>query len=102
MLHLCGNTTQWIMAQFTEVSDQRQRDAEFATEHGLSVAELSTRLREVYTTISPDDILEARPLPGLLFGESLADDEPRDSSPPRDGRLAGARACHPPRPTGGR
>ncbi|MFT4515958.1 MAG: putative damage-inducible protein DinB [Planctomycetota bacterium] len=50
MLHLCGNTTQWIMAQFTERTDQRQRDAEFAAEHGLSVSELSAQLREVYTT----------------------------------------------------
>lgn len=50
MLHLCGNTTQWIMAQFTERSDQRQRDTEFATETGLSAAQLSARLHEVYTT----------------------------------------------------
>lgn len=50
ILHLCGNTTQWITAQFTELSDQRLRDAEFAAERGLSVAQLSARLRDVYTT----------------------------------------------------
>jgi uncharacterized damage-inducible protein DinB len=50
ILHLCGNTTQWIMAQFTELKDQRVRDTEFAAAHDLSVAQLSARLCEVYTT----------------------------------------------------
>lgn len=34
------------------------------------------QLREVYTTISPDDILEKRSLLGMLFGESAADNAP--------------------------
>lgn len=49
ILHLCGNTTQWIMAQFTELSDQRKRDAEFAATGGLTTQQLTERLREVYT-----------------------------------------------------
>lgn len=49
ILHLCGNTTQWIMAQFTELTDQRQRDAEFAADGGRTVAQLTARLRDVYT-----------------------------------------------------
>jgi len=49
ILHLAGNTTQWILAQFTELTDQRQRDGEFATSGGLRVAELTERLRDVYT-----------------------------------------------------
>ncbi|MFT6078219.1 MAG: putative damage-inducible protein DinB [Hyphomicrobiaceae bacterium] len=71
ILHLCGNTTQWIMAQFTEVRDQRQRDAEFATETGLSVAQLSSRLHEVYTTacdtvdtVSTEQLLANRTVQG--------------------------------------
>ena len=48
ILHLCGNTTQWILAEFTELADQRQRSAEFAAREGASVAELSQRLRDVY------------------------------------------------------
>jgi uncharacterized damage-inducible protein DinB len=64
-------TTQWIMAQFTEVRDQRQRDAEFATETGLSVAQLSSRLHEVYTTacdtvdtVSTEQLLANRTVQG--------------------------------------
>lgn len=48
ILHLCGNTTQWIMAQFTELPDQRRRDAEFAATAGLTAAQLNARLGEVY------------------------------------------------------
>jgi len=49
ILHLAGNTTQWILAQFTELTDQRQRNEEFAASGGLRVAELTERLRDVYT-----------------------------------------------------
>jgi len=49
ILHLCGNTTQWILAEFTALEDQRDRDAEFAARGGVSVAELCKRLGEVYT-----------------------------------------------------
>ena len=28
ILHLCGNTTQWILAEFTALEDQRDRDAD--------------------------------------------------------------------------
>ena len=34
MLHLAGNTTQWILAQFTDQHDHRQRDTEFAADGG--------------------------------------------------------------------
>ena len=49
ILHLCGNTTQWILAELTALEDQRDRDAEFAARGGVSVAELCTKLDEVYT-----------------------------------------------------
>ena len=48
MLHLAGNTSQWILAQFTDREDQRTRDAEFTAEGGLSVAELTQRMGDVY------------------------------------------------------
>lgn len=48
ILHLAGNTTQWIMVQFTELNDHRQRNAEFETQSDISVAELTTQLRDVY------------------------------------------------------
>lgn len=48
ILHLCGNTTQWILAEFTELHDLRDRDAEFAADADRSVAALSTALDEVY------------------------------------------------------
>ena len=38
--------------------------------------EYDTALREVYTEISPDDILEPRPLMDILFGDSAADNSP--------------------------
>ena len=49
MLHLAGNTTQWILAQFTDQHDHRQRDTEFAADGGFTVAQLTERLRSVYT-----------------------------------------------------
>lgn len=49
ILHLCGNTTQWIMAQFTELTDQRKRDAEFAADGGLTTQQLTKSLHDVYT-----------------------------------------------------
>ena len=49
ILHLCGNTTQWILAEFTALEDQRDRDAEFAARGGVSVAELCAKLGEVYS-----------------------------------------------------
>ena len=71
MLHLCGNTTQWIMAEFTELTDQRQRDAEFAALDGLTTTELSQRLHDVYTTacdavdgVTIEDLLAERTVQG--------------------------------------
>ncbi|MCU0864631.1 MAG: hypothetical protein MUC36_12610, partial [Planctomycetes bacterium] len=49
VLHLCGNTTQWILANFGAVPDARQRAAEFAADGGLSAAALQARLGDVYT-----------------------------------------------------
>ncbi len=40
MLHLCGNTRQWIMHGVAEQTDVRVRDAEFSTADGFTKAEL--------------------------------------------------------------
>ena len=71
ILHLCGNTTQWIMAQFTDLTDQRQRAAEFATDGGFNVAQLTSRLHDVYTeacqvvdNVSVEQLLAPRTVQG--------------------------------------
>lgn len=48
LLHLAGNTTQWILATFTELADARARDAEFAARGGRSAQELLAQLGAVY------------------------------------------------------
>ncbi len=49
LLHLAGNTTQWILATFGEVADARDRAAEFAATEGASGAALVDELARVYT-----------------------------------------------------
>lgn len=49
LLHLAGNTTQWILVTFGGLEDGRTRDAEFAADGGLSVAQLLERLAGVWT-----------------------------------------------------
>jgi uncharacterized damage-inducible protein DinB len=44
-LHVCGNVRQWIVTSVGGQADVRDRDAEFAARGGLTVADLSQRLR---------------------------------------------------------
>ncbi len=44
--HLCGNVRQWICAGIGGEPDNRDRDSEFSTTGGLSIAELSARLKQ--------------------------------------------------------
>lgn len=67
MLHLAGNTTQWILATFGACDDARNRPAEFAAEGGLAAGELVARLAQVVdracdvvATLSPDELLRTR------------------------------------------
>lgn len=69
ILHLCGNTTQWIMAEFTERRDERQRDAEFAAREGLGVDELCRRLADVYHTAC--DTVDGVTTPQLLAPRTI-------------------------------
>lgn len=49
VLHLAGNTTQWILATFGEVADHRDRASEFAADEALPGPALVARLEQVYT-----------------------------------------------------
>jgi len=46
VLHLCGNVRQWILCAVGGQPDARDRDSEFAARGGVSIPELSGRLRE--------------------------------------------------------
>lgn len=79
VLHLCGNTTQWILANFGAVADARERPAEFAAEGGLSAAQLQARLTDVYTracattaALSVTELLRARLVQGRYQETGLA------------------------------
>ncbi|MCA8964949.1 MAG: DUF664 domain-containing protein [Planctomycetes bacterium] len=47
LLHLCGNTTQWILAGLGDATDARDRPAEFAASGGDGGPALCARLAEV-------------------------------------------------------
>ena len=48
VLHLAGNTTQWILANFGAVVDARDRAAEFAADGGMTGEQLLAHLESVY------------------------------------------------------
>lgn len=64
LLHLAGNTTQWILATFGAVDDRRERAAEFAAEGGRSVAELLELLEHTY--VRAVAMVESLPVAELL------------------------------------
>ncbi|MBL8737041.1 MAG: DUF664 domain-containing protein [Planctomycetes bacterium] len=64
LLHLAGNTTQWILATFGAVEDRRERAAEFTAEGGRSAAELLDLLERTYTRAVA--VVEALPVAELL------------------------------------
>lgn len=47
LLHLGGNTTQWILATFGAVADARDRPAEFAAQGGMPAVQLVEALAQV-------------------------------------------------------
>jgi len=44
LLHLAGNTTQWIDSALGDIEDRRDRDSEFSAEDGATGSELVDRL----------------------------------------------------------
>ena len=71
LLHVAGNTTQWILVTFGEVADARDRPAEFAATGGLTARELVDRLAVVFTRacavvdrVAVEDLLRCRTIQG--------------------------------------
>jgi hypothetical protein len=64
LLHLAGNTTQWILAAFGAVLDERDRKAEFAAEGGVPAQELLLHLGSVWTRAC--DVVDRVPVAELL------------------------------------
>ncbi|KAA6460334.1 DUF1572 domain-containing protein [Acidobacteria bacterium AB60] len=63
VLHLNGNVTQWLIASFRRLEDQRDRPAEFSRHDGFSPAELLSILgntmsgaAEVLASLTKDDL----------------------------------------------
>ncbi len=79
LLHLRGNTTQWILATFAGEPDRRDRPAEFAARDGASGDELLaglaacwTRACEVVDGLSVDELLRERTIQGRYRETGLA------------------------------
>ena len=64
LLHLAGNTTQWILATFGATDDARDRPAEFAAAGGATGAQLVDALAGVYTRAC--ELVDALPVAELL------------------------------------
>jgi uncharacterized damage-inducible protein DinB len=64
LLHLAGNTTQWILATFGAVDDARDRPAEFAATGGRSAEQLVDQLAAVWTRAC--DVVDALSVAELL------------------------------------
>ena len=64
ILHLCGNTRQWIMHGVAEQTDVRVRDAEFSTANGYTKAELLALFKS--TMAEAAATLEALPQERLM------------------------------------
>ncbi|MGB7760048.1 MAG: DinB family protein [Bryobacteraceae bacterium] len=75
VLHLCGNVRQWIVCGVGGRPDTRDRDSEFAARGGVSIPELSARLREtvdqataVIAALAPERL----PEPLVVQGYSIS------------------------------
>lgn len=79
LLHLCGNTTQWILATFGAATDERDRSAEFAAAGGTTGAALIEQLARVYEQacgvvdrVPVGDLLRERTIQGRYRETGLA------------------------------
>jgi uncharacterized damage-inducible protein DinB len=79
LLHLRGNTTQWILATFGALDDARDRPAEFAARDGAPGAELVDALAGVWQRacalvdgLSVDELLRERLVQGRYTETGLA------------------------------
>lgn len=65
VLHLCGNTRQWVMHGVGGLADVRVRDAEFSADGGLSTAQLAdlfastmAEAREIIAALPAERLVE--------------------------------------------
>lgn len=72
ILHLCGNTTQYILSSIGGEEDKRTRDEEFAAKGGYTKAELGQKFTntvikaiEVITAASPEELMRLRNVQGF-------------------------------------
>lgn len=79
LLHLRGNTTQWILATFGAVEDARNRPAEFAARDGAPGAALVDALADVWQRacalvdgLSVEELLRERVVQGRYTETGLA------------------------------
>ncbi|MFN9705050.1 MAG: DinB family protein [Planctomycetota bacterium] len=79
LLHLRGNTTQWILATFDDVADRRDRDAEFAARDGATGSELLDGLAncwrracDVVDGLTVEDLLRERTIQARYRETGLA------------------------------
>jgi uncharacterized damage-inducible protein DinB len=64
LLHLAGNTTQWILAGLGAIGDERDRPAEFAATGGRSAEALVDALGDVWSRAC--DLVDRTPVDELL------------------------------------
>ncbi len=74
ILHLCGNITQYGIASLQNITDERNRDQEFATESGYSKNELLKKLgntieeaKKTFNSIPLEELLKKRSVQGFEF-----------------------------------
>lgn len=79
LLHLCGNTTQWILATFGDCQDARNRPAEFAATGGIAARQLIDRLAtivdracDLVDALSPAELLRPRVVQGKFDETGLS------------------------------
>lgn len=64
LLHLAGNTTQWILATFGDAAHDRDRPGEFSADGGIPGSELVARLGHVFRRAC--DVVDRIPVDELL------------------------------------
>ena len=74
ILHLCGNMTQYVISSIGEIDDNRNRDAEFSVNSGLTKAELLHKLEDTVDSVkrvifdsTADKLIKVRSVQGMSF-----------------------------------
>ena len=74
ILHLCGNMTQYVISSIGEIEDNRDRDAEFSVNSGLTKEELLHKLIDTVDSLkrvifdsTADKLIKVRSVQGMSF-----------------------------------